>query len=265
MAMQPLGRRAKIIFGGFSCLAGLAFVVMSLIWAEGFLRYYLILVGALLALPGVLNLLSARKPSEVFPEERPKELGSTYEQLSQSVPTSKRSLLTLLGCVAIVTGPLAFGVWKMWRKESAAEHVRPQRAPRPEDMPQLIGQLGDPFLRANALMALAELGPAAKDAVPDVVRILYDNGAVPERPMAARTLGRIGAGHPATVPALCRALTDRDFDVQIMALDAVADLGPAAKETIPVLNKLTDDENPVLADRAKEAIATIEGKGNVRH
>jgi HEAT repeat protein len=138
--------------------------------------------------------------------------------------------------------------------------------PRPEDVPRLIGELSDPQLRTGALLALAQIGPAAKDAVPDVVRILDDKNATLERPMAARTLGRIGAGHPLTVPALCRALTaaDKDFDVQVMAIEALAGLGPLAKDALPVLDKLTDDDNPVLAEGAEEAMAIIEGRKHVR-
>jgi len=161
-----------------------------------------------------------------------------------------------LGLAIVVLLPVGHYVWKLYRSEPAGR----QKAPRPEDVPELTRQLGDPIQRMGALLALAELGPEAKSAVPAVIRVLDDKSANLERAIAVRILGRIGAGDPSTVPALCRALTDRDLDVQIMAINTLAEMGTHAKDAIPALNTLKDDEESPLGAAAAEALKKIRGE-----
>jgi len=263
--VNGLGRRARLIAGVFFCAMGAIFVAMSLIWAEGQLQISLIALGAFMVAPGVLNLLSARRPSKVFPEEKPKEEGSTFQQLNRPVPTSKFSLLFAFLPLLIVLGVAGYRGWKSWRMEDDDGRTSQPMEPRAEDVPQLVKQLSNPKERLLAIAALAARGPAAKDAVPALIEILGDKSAYLERGMVVLALGRIGAADPRTVLALCKVLEDESFEMQAMAINALAEMGPQAKDALPALNKLKGDGNPIVADGASKAIAIIEGKGDVRH
>lgn len=65
--------------------------------------------------------------------------------------------------------------------------------------------------RRETLAALDALGPAAKDAIPAVERLLHEN---PPDPQALLVLGRLG---PEAVPALTRALTNDEKAIRFGA------------------------------------------------
>jgi HEAT repeat protein len=68
----------------------------------------------------------------------------------------------------------------------------------------------DGNVRSGAASVLGEIGPAAKDAVPDLIEALKDRDM---RPIAVGALGRIGPAAKDAVPALIEALKDQHFIV----------------------------------------------------
>jgi HEAT repeat protein len=134
----------------------------------------------------------------------------------------------------------------------------------------------DASVRYRAAETLAQLGPLAKFAVPELRETLKDkNGVV--RVKAAEALWKIaplpvsvlmpvllqamkdkdpgvraaappvialmGAKAKTALPALVEALNDKDFSVKIAAISALGDLGPVAKNTAnDLLNLATDKE-----------------------
>ena len=112
----------------------------------------------------------------------------------------------------------------------------------------------------NALNRLADLGPAARPAVPHIIRVLEDpTGCASEgcvRPRAARTLGKIGPA-PGVVPALIRALDDEYGSVRLRAAEALGQLGSSAQEAIPALTTALEDEVPLRRVAAAEALWRI--------
>jgi HEAT repeat protein len=94
---------------------------------------------------------------------------------------------------------------------------------------------GDDDVRAWAAHALAEIGPAAKDAVPALIKLLDDpyEGCRNDGCMA---LGRIGLAASNALPALRKALNDPSQDVRKFARRAIEQIehpGPAASLPAP--------------------------------
>jgi hypothetical protein len=72
--------------------------------------------------------------------------------------------------------------------------------------------------------SLTQIGPAAKDAVPALIRVLSD---------------------------------DRDMTVRAAAADALAALGPAASAAVPTLIRRTSAGTPTERTQAAEALTRI--------
>jgi HEAT repeat protein len=85
-----------------------------------------------------------------------------------------------------------------------------------------------------AARALGSLGPAARAAVPTLVKALLlddsDHDYVQVRVEAARTLGRIGPAASAAVPALRRAMAGYGNWVTEAAIDSLLRLDPSGRE-----------------------------------
>ena len=111
-------------------------------------------------------------------------------------------------------------------------------------------------VRWSTAWALGKIGPAAKDAIPDLIAALGDDNSH-VRIISSESLGRIG--HDA-VPYLIRALGNDDVNVRHGAAIALGNIGPAAKWAIPTLEKMRDgDKNPRCRKAAREAIEKIAG------
>jgi len=123
-------------------------------------------------------------------------------------------------------------------------------------IPALIKALKnkDPFVRYRVPPALGEFGPAAKDAVPALCRVLDDRTEhTIMRLTAALALGMIGPAAKDAVPALVRALSDPIIpELHATAARALGEIGPAAKEAVPALKKLAQSDSD---ERVREAAA----------
>ena len=86
--------------------------------------------------------------------------------------------------------------------------------------------------RMQAVNALGQFGPAAKDAIPELAELLTDRqfGFT-----AAQALGRIGSD---AVPSLVKALESGDQQTQRAAVQALSQIGPDAAAAVPVLLKM---------------------------
>jgi len=84
---------------------------------------------------------------------------------------------------------------------------------------------GDGAARQRAALAIGEMGPKAKAAVPDLVDALKDKSGRVRR-FAAKALGQIGPKAKAAVPSLTEAL--KDDEVGSMAGYALKKIDPEA-------------------------------------
>ena len=83
-----------------------------------------------------------------------------------------------------------------------------------------LAEAAAPLTRNNAAYSIARMGPAAKSAVPALIKALKDPEPVVRYP-ACIALREIGPDAKDAVPALQEALEDRNEDVAAMARRAL--------------------------------------------
>jgi hypothetical protein len=135
---------------------------------------------------------------------------------------------------------------------------------------ELVGKLktGKPPQREAALIQLGDLGHdmgmEATSIVPDLVTALRDKDES-VRAAAAEALGKIGPPAANTaINALISALRDEFWRVKAAACEALSKFGPAAKEAIPLLQKLQTSKDEEVATKASLALSKIDEKGQAR-
>jgi HEAT repeat protein len=132
-------------------------------------------------------------------------------------------------------------------------------------VPELTEALKDktphsPF-RLRAAMALGNLGPSAKDAVPALVEALNAETAKygPLRFHAATALGQIGPDADKAVLPLLDLLNDKNAGpVRLLAIDALGKIGPSAKDAVRTLKELAEGGDKALAAAANKSLENIQ-------
>jgi HEAT repeat protein/S1-C subfamily serine protease len=117
----------------------------------------------------------------------------------------------------------------------------------------------DADLRRRAAVALGSLGRDARDALPDLLRVLRASDEKEEvRQEAARALGELGTPPKDQLPALEAALRDaRSKAARLYAADALGKLGPAAKPALPPLVQVLGDADPEVRRTAAAALGKV--------
>jgi hypothetical protein len=77
---------------------------------------------------------------------------------------------------------------------------------------------------------------------------------------AVRTLGNVGTGDPAAVPALIGAVKDRDAGVRGAAIQALGRMGPDARSAVPALREARKDADPTVRSQAGEALVRAQAE-----
>ncbi|MCI0458225.1 MAG: HEAT repeat domain-containing protein [Gemmataceae bacterium] len=123
------------------------------------------------------------------------------------------------------------------------------------DLAALLKQLKsqDAAERLAAVTALADHGPQAKAAVPDLLEALQQ-GNEHLRLNAAITLGRIGK---VAVPPLTRLLTSKEAETRLYAVWALAWVGPEATGAAREVVALLTDPNADVRRKAAHALGRI--------
>jgi len=131
-----------------------------------------------------------------------------------------------------------------WQRRKASGALDTPGSPPPvfrSAIPNLVEIIAHPEDRRNrearpeAVYLLQCLAPLATDAVPDLLRLLPDTDAM-------RVLGAIGPAAAAAVPGLIEALNiKRDHRIARAAAEALAGIGPAARDAISALLHFSDD------------------------
>jgi HEAT repeat protein len=118
-------------------------------------------------------------------------------------------------------------------------------------------------VRAQAALALAEIGPAAREAEAALTQALRD----PDPEVRYASVVALGATVPegkAAVDGLARALADEDWFVRLAAAQALQNLGERARPAIPALvnalspKDLIKDFRPVRCGEAMVALSRID-------
>lgn len=137
----------------------------------------------------------------------------------------------------------------------------------PQSTPFLVSLAKDESLqsttRSKIIRAIGDIGPAARDAIPDLVEI-YDNAGAPSprsvKLTAVNSIRLIGVHTPDVERILLEILKDTDqiFPAQYLtvAITAVKTIGPDAKNLVPALRVLLVNNKNAARDVA-EALAAI--------
>ena len=123
-------------------------------------------------------------------------------------------------------------------------------------MPTIIGALGNQKSRYWACVVLAEMGPAAKAAVPELTKVVEDPDPE-ERMQALIALGEIGPGAAASVPVISDKLTKKDEQASVRygAAFALGKIGD--KKATPALEEAVKDKDAFLSMISAWALAII--------
>jgi HEAT repeat protein len=108
-------------------------------------------------------------------------------------------------------------------------------------------------VRLSAAQGLAERGAESRAAVGALLHTSLHDDDPAVRLAAAVALARIDRREKAVVPLLIRALKEGDDGRRWIAADCLAEIGPVAREAVPVLEELlTDLERPPLVRHSFE-------------
>lgn len=147
---------------------------------------------------------------------------------------------------------LLFGIACVVAFQSAAGQ---EKKPDPGQVASYIKDLSDnnEQIRVQAAVNLAELGPAAAEATPTLLKMLGEaNEDV--RLNAAIALGKIGK---ASIPGLGEKLGSDDADIRFYALSALGWAGPAATAMTPQIIKALADKNEQVRRKAAYALGRV--------
>jgi len=129
----------------------------------------------------------------------------------------------------------------------------------------------DPKTRAMAAKALSDIGPPARDAIPDLLLLLNDTAGKVQHsgewasPIvqyeAALALANIDPTRKEVLPILIKILTDDRWMTATDAINAVKKMGPNGRAAVPALERVlisreSDDLNRAIA---VEALAAVDG------
>ncbi len=130
------------------------------------------------------------------------------------------------------------------------------RADESTDLKQLRADLksGEAVKKRKAVKQIIEMGSAAKSMAPDLINLLDRDRDVLVRRGAAEALGAVGGETKSTIAALARAMNDNDLEVISVASISLSKLG---KQAVPSLREGLADKDNQVRRHAAEALAKI--------
>jgi HEAT repeat protein len=150
---------------------------------------------------------------------------------------------------------------------SALEHLGAAAAPA---LPVLVtilrdeGKEGDNAWRGMAASALAEIGPTAREAVPDLLACMDepDDGRVTARfrLQVARALWRIQREPHFLRSIGVATLEDSNWRLRRLAAQLLGDLGPAGRAVVPHLQRALGDGHLGVRRQAATSLERIAGE-----
>jgi HEAT repeat protein len=111
--------------------------------------------------------------------------------------------------------------------------------------------------RGTSAELLGEIGPAAKDATPNLRKLLKDADAE-VRYKAARAVWTIEMD-PAVVPVFAELLGSYPIEMRVSAAERLGEIGPGAKAALPALERARDNSAGAVQIAAEQAMLRIKG------
>jgi HEAT repeat protein len=114
--------------------------------------------------------------------------------------------------------------------------------------------------RRGAAEVLGEIGPDARDAADELLRVLKADDNLSVRAAAGLALGKVAPDRTEAVPPLLALLKDPNFDVRSRACQAVGRFGPAARDARETLLELATHDRYQVGMRSA-ALRSLVGIG----
>lgn len=108
----------------------------------------------------------------------------------------------------------------------------------------------------DAIITLGSIGPAATESVPHLLESIQKNRRA--KSVGLQSLGLMAPEDKRTLKALEKGLEEEDALVRTTAAATLGYIGPPAASAIPALKKAANDDDPYVANAAKNAIQRIE-------
>lgn len=126
-------------------------------------------------------------------------------------------------------------------------------------VPALVRELDslDPIARALAANVLKQIGPAAREARPVLLRVAKTDPDDSVREQAARAFGELSRDDSAAIDELVRMLEAGDASERLAAARAVPFVGDGAARAVPGLTRALGDTDTMLREEAAEALGAI--------
>ena len=118
----------------------------------------------------------------------------------------------------------------------------------------------DELSRAASASALGHMGPVAARCVPKLVELLAARKAFRARIQAMLALARMGPAAKEAIDPLITALGDPAPKFRELAAHALGAIGPTAERAIGPLTKATRDQEGTVQSAAKKALARISSR-----
>jgi HEAT repeat protein len=221
------------------------------------------------AVPALLSALADSDP--LVRREAVWALGRLGPPAAEAVPALMKSLedpdgkvrlgaARALGLMGPAAAPATPGLIQVLHDTS---HLLPRMAAwalshiGPAAVPALAAALEspDPFVRADVLWALADMGPAAQSAVPALIRLLH---AAKDRCLTtAAPIEDENSESEPTAPIYIRPRRGTEEAWLVLAIKALAAIGPDAQAAVPALTELARAGWGTIQVSAAEALIRI--------
>lgn len=152
-------------------------------------------------------------------------------------------------------------LFEIWDGELVFESVPLDRRSDVERLIQKLIEHDNEFVRAFAARALGDMGPAAKDAIPALIKAIAEDDSQFRTSLvaAAKALPKIGPEALTALPALIKAFEDPTHDrvVRTDLAGVFGQLGAGARPAIPALQKAISKDHVAVRIAAVEALAKM--------
>jgi HEAT repeat protein len=166
---------------------------------------------------------------------------------------------------ADVVAPLFAEAYEEASDEARADMLDAAASLGGKVVPRLLVGLDNPDTRRQTIEILGKIGPAAAEAVPELLKHVDDDDPAVRADIFI-TLGHIGPAAKAATDAATKALQDSEEEVQSSAAYALGNIDPDASACVDEITQLMESDNPRFTTVCAWALVRIdpENADNIR-
>jgi len=118
----------------------------------------------------------------------------------------------------------------------------------------------NPGTKLEAVTAIREIGPGAREAVPDLIEIIRTSRNHDKKLLVAASNALLAMGKE-IVPDMISLLKDDNWEMRRGSAWTLGKLGPDARDAVPALTEALNDPNVNVRTKASWALKKIKGEG----